>query len=103
MNEQSPNQITAQDNETLGISDAAKLLRMNETTLYRKAKSGEIPGAKPGRSWVFIKSDLMTYIRSLYKIPPRAHVCVSEKSQSRIPQNTEHSRHAEFYRQGRVN
>ena len=35
-------------------------------TLRQGAKAGEIPGAKIGKSWVFIKEDLLSHIRALY-------------------------------------
>jgi excisionase family DNA binding protein len=52
--------------QTLDIKEAAAFLKMHPVTLQCKAKSGEIPGAKPGKCWVFIKEDLAEYIRSQY-------------------------------------
>lgn len=51
---------------TLDLKQAAAFLKMHPVTLQGKAKSGEIPGAKPGKSWVFIDEDLAQYIRSQY-------------------------------------
>src|SRR5579859_5784088 len=53
--------------ETLGPVEAGMLLRMAPSTVKRKAAAGEIPGAKPGREWVFIKDDLLAHIRNKYK------------------------------------
>jgi hypothetical protein len=39
---------------------------MHPVTLQGKVKAGLIPGAKPGKSWVFIDEDLANYLRSLY-------------------------------------
>ena len=53
--------------ETLTLEEAAELLKMHPATLQEKARSGEIPGAKPGKCWVFVDVDLIEYIRSKYK------------------------------------
>ena len=60
---------------TLDLKQAAEFLKIHPVTLQCKAKAGEIPGAKPGKSWVFIDEDLANYIRSQYtkhgkRIPP---------------------------------
>lgn len=49
--------------ESLGADDAASFLKMSKASLLRKARRGDIPGHKPGRSWVFIKEDLIAFIR----------------------------------------
>ena len=52
---------------TLTLLQAAELLKIHPVTLQEKARAGEIPGAKPGKCWVFIEVDLLDYIRSQYK------------------------------------
>jgi len=54
---------------TLDLQQAAKLLHIHPVTLQTKAKAGEIPGSKIGKSWVFIESDLIEFIRSNYRQP----------------------------------
>ncbi|HXM80519.1 MAG TPA: tyrosine-type recombinase/integrase [Burkholderiales bacterium] len=68
--------------DTLSLQQAAALLNIHPVTLQDKARAGEIPGAaKIGRAWVFIRVDLIEYIRS--KCPRRAlqgdstEVCMS--------------------------
>ena len=51
---------------TLGIVEAAAFLRCHPDTLQRRAAAGIIPGAKVGRRWVFLATDLESYLRSLY-------------------------------------
>jgi hypothetical protein len=51
---------------TLDLTEAAKLLKIHPVTLQIRAKAGKIPGCKIGRSWVFIRFDLLHYIRSQY-------------------------------------
>ena len=57
--------------KSLGITEAAAFLRLHPTTLTQKAKCGEIPGAKPGKEWLFLEEDLVAYVRSLYATPRR--------------------------------
>ena len=51
---------------TLTLQQAAALLNIHPVTLQAKARSGEIPGAKIGRAWVFVQIDLVEHIRSQY-------------------------------------
>ena len=52
---------------TLTLQEAARMLKIHPVTLQEKARSGEIPGAKIGRSWVFVEIDLLEHIRSQYR------------------------------------
>ena len=52
---------------TLTLQEAARLLKIHPVTLQEKARAGEIPGAKIGRSWVFVEIDLLEHIRSQYR------------------------------------
>jgi excisionase family DNA binding protein len=52
--------------KTLTLEEAADFLKMHPMTVQEKARSGEIPAAKPGRRWVFIDVDLVEYLRSQY-------------------------------------
>jgi len=53
--------------KTLDLEQAAEFLKIHPATLQSKAKSGEIPGAKTGKRWVFLEVDLQECIRSHYK------------------------------------
>ena len=44
--------------ETLGLQQAATFVRGHPEELRRRAKAGQIPGAKVGRAWVFLEDDL---------------------------------------------
>ena len=57
---------------TLGLQEAAEFLRCHPEELRRRAKAGQIPGAKVGRAWVFLEDDLADYLRSLYSQPRQA-------------------------------
>lgn len=52
--------------ETTGIQGAAAILRVHPNTVQEWAKAGIIPGVKKGREWVFIKVDLLTWLRAQY-------------------------------------
>jgi excisionase family DNA binding protein len=51
---------------TLTLNQAAEFLKIHPQTLRARALSGELPGAKIGKSWVFIEEDLAAVIRSRY-------------------------------------
>jgi hypothetical protein len=44
--------------ETIGLEEAARVLRMAPSTLRKRAAAGIIIGYKPGRRWVFIQGEL---------------------------------------------
>lgn len=48
--------------EILGVSEVAKLLKLDPQTVSRKAQRGEIPGFKIGNRWRFRRSDLEDWI-----------------------------------------
>ena len=54
---------------TLDLKQAAELVKLHPVTLQARAKSGEIPVAKPGKCWVFIEADLLDWLRSHYNQP----------------------------------
>lgn len=52
--------------KTLDLKQAAALLKMHPQTVMDRSKAGDIPGAKPGKCWVFVEEDLIEWIRSKY-------------------------------------
>ncbi|MGJ8619641.1 MAG: helix-turn-helix domain-containing protein [Methylophilaceae bacterium] len=66
-------------NESLNLEEAAAFLHLHTMTLLRRAQSGEIPGAKIGKRWVFLRLDLIEYVRSQYS--QQASVGVTEGSE----------------------
>lgn len=57
---------------TLSLEQAAAFLQMSTSALREKVKSGQILAAKPAKRWVFLESDLVAYLRSLYPLPRKA-------------------------------
>jgi len=49
--------------ETLNDDGAAALLHAEVETVRLLARSGELAGAKIGRSWVFLRSDVLQFLR----------------------------------------
>ena len=77
--------------ETLTLSEAAEFLKVHPQTLRQRAKSGEIPGAKVGRSWVFLEEDLVRVIRARYSGTGRASVNTGDfpcSTDAQIAKNT---------------
>ncbi|MDT4330842.1 helix-turn-helix domain-containing protein [Methylomonas sp. MS20] len=52
--------------EILTLQQAAEMLMMHPIVLARKTKSGEIPGKKPGRRWIYVKEHLADWISGRY-------------------------------------
>lgn len=48
--------------EIMTSQEAAEYLRLGIDTLKRKARAGDIPAAKVGRSWRFRKADLDAWL-----------------------------------------
>lgn len=49
--------------ETLGVVDAAGLLRAETSTVMQLARSGALPGTRIGKSWVFLREDVIAFLR----------------------------------------
>ena len=52
--------------ETLDLQEAAKFLQLSEDELRKRARLRHIKAVKPGKKWVFLKSDLVDYLDALY-------------------------------------
>lgn len=57
--------------KTLNLHEAAAFLHMHPQEVRARAKRGLIPGAKPGKRWVFLEDDLAEFVRSLYPARPQ--------------------------------
>lgn len=47
---------------TLNLEETARFLKVHTETVSRLAKTGQLPGAKIGRAWVFLEEDLIEYL-----------------------------------------
>ncbi len=50
--------------ETLGVSEAAAILLAENETVMQFARRGDLPGTRIGKSWVFIREDVLAFLRS---------------------------------------
>jgi hypothetical protein len=76
--------------ETLNLQTAATFLQLSEDELRRRARLGTIKAAKPGKRWVFLKSDLVDYLDALYA--DRGDCVGAGKEKSLWPYTTETER-----------
>src|SRR5688572_21315303 len=53
---------SGRDDETLTVEEAAAFLKVDPVTVQRELKAKRLPGAKVGRSWRILKSDLSDYL-----------------------------------------
>ena len=67
---------------TLNLDEAAEFLKLCRDEIRRRARLGLLPGAKAGRRWIFIESDLADYLRSLYIAPTLAPVTYSPQREN---------------------
>jgi hypothetical protein len=49
--------------ETLDIHEVAALCRAEPDTIAQYARSGVLPGTKMGKGWVFLRDDVITFLR----------------------------------------
>lgn len=48
--------------DTIDADECAQLLRCKADQVEEMARTGEIPGLKIGRGWLFIRADLLSYL-----------------------------------------
>lgn len=48
--------------DTINAEQCAKLLGCTEETVEELTRKGDLPGLKFGRSWVFVRADLLAYL-----------------------------------------
>jgi Helix-turn-helix domain len=85
--------------ESWGIHEAAAFLHIHPTTLAERARGGEIPGCKVGRSWVFMPELLVEYLRTKsttkveqVKQRPSASTTLAERLAARRAQRIDNRR-----------
>jgi hypothetical protein len=57
--------------KTLDIDECAEFLKVNNTTVFEMAGTGELPGARISGAWVFLEDDLVEYVRTLVRYQRR--------------------------------
>ncbi|WP_420475252.1 helix-turn-helix domain-containing protein [Noviherbaspirillum sp. ST9] len=49
--------------ETLDVAEAAALLRAESETIMQLARKGALPGTRIGKSWVFLREDVIAFLK----------------------------------------
>ncbi|WP_213778849.1 helix-turn-helix domain-containing protein [Caballeronia sp. dw_276] len=49
--------------KTYDLLECAELLKVDRNTVLKIAGTGELPGAKIGRAWVFLEDDVLSFLR----------------------------------------
>lgn len=49
--------------KTYDLIECADLLKVDRNTVMKIAGTGELPGAKIGRAWVFLEDDVLSFLR----------------------------------------
>lgn len=49
--------------ETMEISDVAIFLKAEPETVAQLARNGALPGAKVGKKWIFLKEDVLSFLK----------------------------------------
>jgi excisionase family DNA binding protein len=50
-----------EDDEILTVGQVSKLLRLHQRTIYKLVRNGTIPGRRVGKSWRFLKSEIIKW------------------------------------------
>jgi len=49
--------------ETLDVTEAAALLHAEPETIMQLARKGALPGTRIGKSWVFLREDVIAFLK----------------------------------------
>ena len=52
---------SAEDDEILTVRQVSKLLKLHPRTIYKLAQTGTIPARRLGKSWRFLKSEIIKH------------------------------------------
>ncbi len=67
--------------KTYDINEAADFLKIDRSTALELAHIGTLPGAKVGRSWVFMEDELVAYLRDVTRKQTQARRANAEAAQ----------------------
>jgi excisionase family DNA binding protein len=87
---------------TLGLVEAAELLKVHPKTLQKLARNGEVPACKVGRAWVFVEHLLLDTLVSK-SISRVSVVDLQEKTECRSTDARTHHIGGSNYRPSGVN
>lgn len=70
--------------DTFDIDECAEFLKVNRTTALELAANGDLPGAKIGRAWVFLRDDMVEYLRLTVRNQQRDRQNAATSSKSAV-------------------
>jgi excisionase family DNA binding protein len=59
-----PSQKTDEPEAPINVAGAAEFLSLDQQTIYRLLRAGQIPAHKKFSKWYFFKSELIAYLKS---------------------------------------
>jgi len=68
--------------DTFDIDECAEFLKVNRTTALELAANGDLPGAKIGRAWVFLKQDMVDHLKAVVRSQQRERQIAASSSKS---------------------
>jgi hypothetical protein len=63
--------------ETLNAADVATLLYADPETVLTYARCGELPGTRIGKSWVFLRADVLDFLRARIAADTKKRRCAA--------------------------
>lgn len=57
------NEVIMNGDETMDVCETATLLRAESETILQFARRGELPGTRIGKSWVFLREDVIAFLK----------------------------------------
>lgn len=70
--------------ETMDLQTAANYLGAKAETISQLARKGELPGAQIGKGWIFLREDVLDFLRKRIASETEARRAASNNSSNRI-------------------
>jgi excisionase family DNA binding protein len=58
------NEVIMNGDETMDVCETATLLHAESETVLQFARRGELPGTRIGKSWVFLREDVIAFLKN---------------------------------------
>src|SRR5215475_5368266 len=62
-----------EDDEILTVGQVSKLLKLHQRTIYKLVRNGTIPGRRVGKSWRFLKSEIIKWFEKKECLGAKVH------------------------------
>ena len=71
---------SAPEEQALDVAGAAAMLQISTDTVYHRARSGDLPGFRVGRSWRFWPSEIRKALAPAPRVDPWAMPAASRRA-----------------------